>query len=84
MFVTSNFICSFATIYAIETYLSLKAILIIKIYSAIISILKLKIVALYFLIKLSRLTMLTSLARVQRDRNTCNFISYSLASSRAR
>jgi len=66
MLVTNNFICLFATIYAIKTYLSLETTLIIETRNAIIFILKLKIVALYFLIKLLKSTMLVSLARIQR------------------
>jgi len=63
MLATNNFTRLFATTYAIETYLSLETIPIIETRDAIISILKLKIVALYFLIKLSKSTMLALLAR---------------------
>jgi len=64
MFVTNNFICLFATIYAIETFLNLKTILIIEICNAIIFILNLEIIALYFLIKLLRLIILVLLTRM--------------------
>jgi len=66
MFATNNFIRLFATIYAIETYLSLETILIIETCNTIISILKLEIVALYFLIKLLKSTILALFARAQR------------------
>jgi len=65
MFVANNFIRQFATIYAIETSLSLETILIIDTRNAIIFTSKLKIVAFYFLIKLSKLIMLILIARVQ-------------------
>jgi len=65
MLVTNDFIRLLATIYAIETYLNSKTTLIIETRNAIIFTLKLKIVALYFLIKLLRSTMLILLAKVQ-------------------
>jgi len=65
MLATNNFTRQFATIYVIETFLSSRAILIIETRNAIISISKLKIVALYFLINLLRSTMLALLARMQ-------------------
>jgi len=66
MFATNNFTRLFATTHAIETYLNLETISIIETRSAIILTLKLKIIALYFLIKSLELIMLALFAKMQR------------------